>query len=226
MATIAYARRKNSTVLWSRTLAGVVVLFPLSLHHVDYRATFSQGLSVSAHKASPAYAAFEDLRENYTSDMPFIPEHGELLASGQSFEPKIAAAVPQLRQITLKGMTIQRPAVLEPKPILVAAFAARREVTTIIPTFKESSGQLLPLAERKRRLVDQLRSEDFSQPTPGALAIQLAEQALADSIPGEAPLGSTDVVERPFCRIEFHSGPTHADLLQEQQFILGDGFCH
>lgn len=184
MATIAYARRKNSSVLWARTLAVAVVLFPLSIHHVDYRATFTQGLSVSAHKASPAYAAFEDLRENYTSDMPLIPEHGELLASGQSFEPKIQAAVPQLRQITLKGMTIRQPALLEPKPVLIAAYSARREVTTVIPAFQDTGGQLLPLAERKRRLVDQLRAEDFSQPSPGALAAQLAEQALGESIPG------------------------------------------
>ena len=89
-----FTAKKTNLVFWSRATAVAVVLFPLSIQHVDFRSTFNLGVSVSAHKSSPAYAAFEDLRENYTSDHPQIPEQGRLMAAGTTFNSAWTSTAP------------------------------------------------------------------------------------------------------------------------------------
>src|ERR1035437_8323617 len=100
-----FLAKKRKYIFWSRITALAVVLFPLSLHHVDFSSSFSLGVSVSAHKSSPAYAAFEALRENYANAFPVIPEHGELIAAGQAFDMKVARRMPAIRQVAMKGLT-------------------------------------------------------------------------------------------------------------------------
>ena len=154
-----YARRKNHHVFWARILGVAIVLFPLSLHHLDFRATFSLGLSVSAHKASPAYAALEDLRESYTVEVPSAPERVQQIAAGESFNVKTSHTPMSVRQVAMRGITIHAPVSLQPKPFYVA-------------------GEVRTYAMRKQLLVQEMKQEDWSIPTVSALAQELTEREM------------------------------------------------
>lgn len=174
-----FIAEKRKYIFWSRVTAIAVVLFPLSLHHVDFRSTFSLGVSVSAHKSSPAYAALEDLRENYAHPFPAIPEQGHLIKAGQTFDMKVAQRMPAIRQLAMKGLTIRRPSATELKPFLVAGEVMHKDAAISRRLILESKGELLPLAERKQRILERLRDENWSVPAgPGALAEKLAQQEL------------------------------------------------
>jgi hypothetical protein len=176
--TTVYTPKKASLSQWSWLVTGAVVCFPLSLHHQDYRGVISQGLSVSAHKSSPAYAAFEDLRENYKSEFPEIPEKAVELTSGHRWSvPAVEQAV-GLHQVALRGLTIREPAVEPTVPAYVAATQVDRRRYSRSADLHDDSGQLLSLAERKRRLYDELKDEDWSAPTPASRARELVEQEL------------------------------------------------
>ena len=115
-----FAPAKFNYGLWAQLSAAAVVLFPLSLHRVDFRATFAAGLSVSAYKSSPAYGAFEDLREDYSSPLPKIPDNARLIAAGETFDTRLTQKTPRVRQLAMKGITIRTRAAFEAQPVLVA----------------------------------------------------------------------------------------------------------
>ncbi len=83
---------------------------------VDFRTIAPEGLLVSLNKASPAYAAFEDLSADFSEDIFEIPEGGIRLSSGKSIDTDWVDQIPRQRVIALKGMTIQAPAA-EPNPV-------------------------------------------------------------------------------------------------------------
>lgn len=118
-----FAPQKFRYSFWSKATAAAVVLFPLSLQRLDFRATFSLGLSISAYKSSPAYGAFEDVRESYESATPPIPETARIIRAGETFTPVLATEqTPVARRLaTVKGITVHiRPAAFEPQPVYVA----------------------------------------------------------------------------------------------------------
>ncbi|MGZ3722826.1 MAG: hypothetical protein ACXVA9_07860 [Bdellovibrionales bacterium] len=178
-----FTAKKTNFVFWSRVTAVAVVFFPLSIHHVDFRSTFNLGVSVSAHKSSPAYAAFEDLRENYASEHPQIPEQGHLMAAGTTFNYKTAQKTPTIRLLAMKGMTIRQPPEVKPQPFMVAGQTIRRNAlpprVQARAALSEIEKQALPLAERKRQIVETLKQEEnWAPPTAGALAQELAQAEL------------------------------------------------
>lgn len=172
-------------VFWARIVACGVVLFPLSLHHVDFRATFSRGLSISAYKSSPAYAAFEDLRENYDAPEMHFPEKAERLVSGEHFDfGDTIGKMPTIRQVSLRGLTIRSQTLPAPQPFYVAGetslratpsspavsqlkeSAPLRVMTEVAPlNIYDNRGQLLPLNVRKQEIATALKNEDWEIPS-------------------------------------------------------------
>ena len=119
-------RAHKPYVFWSRLLAGAVVLFPYSLTKIDFRSVINSGLSISAHRSSPAYAAFEDLHENFDVELPSIPDGGERIAAGKPVDMRTVAEVPRQRRLALGGLTVKHPKDFEPQPLMVAGESVRR----------------------------------------------------------------------------------------------------
>lgn len=120
-----YTRRTTRPpAFWAQLLAAGVVLFPLSLNQIDYRAVFSRGVSVAAEKSSPAYAAFEDSKAVFASEFE-IPDRGQNLASGETFDYRIARTQIMQRQIALRGLTVTRPIEEAPAQMVAAQHPVR-----------------------------------------------------------------------------------------------------
>ena len=188
MAARRYTR-KSSYFFWAQGVAAGVILFPLSIHQVDFRAAFGLGVAISAHKSSPAYAAFEDMHENFVSDFPRMPDRARPFRR-ESFQPFGTHNRPVVRQITLNGLTIRGPRPVEvAQPMVIASSTPLRhsyqDTSEILPELTDNSGALLPIAERKRRLVEQLRGADLAQASPASLARELAEAAVSQFPPIE-----------------------------------------
>lgn len=156
--------RREKTSLWPKAIAASVVLFPLSLNQVDFRGVFTRGVSVLADHSSPAYAALEDAREDYSLDAdPAIPSGGTRLKPGLAFNPRWLAAPPVERHLELAGVTIHLPASEEHKPVMVAdAKVTRlpsRRVAALAPAGsyhidpEDDAYSIGPVAEQARELV-------------------------------------------------------------------------
>jgi hypothetical protein len=188
----SHSGKKASFVFWSRATAVVVVLFPLSLQHLDFRSTFSLGVSVSAHKSSPAYAAFEDLREAYANDLPAIPETGRLLAAGTPFNIKAVQKIPTIRLVAMKGMTIRQPREVQSKAFYVAGQTIRHDGVSPRAALRDIANSSLPLVERRQKVVAELKQEEnWTPPSVSAMAQQLAEAELSQVRSGEKILRSS-----------------------------------
>lgn len=157
-----------------RIVAAAVVLFPLSLQKIDFRNVFGGGVSVSAYKSSPAYAAFEDLNQEYNSPFPKFPEKLETLSAGkQTYIPPAPEPAMAIRVVALKGATIKTPPVVvashpQPQPFYVAGQTKFSE---------------LPLVHRKQVLAAQVASEGFQVPT----LAQRAQELIATVAPPPPP---------------------------------------
>lgn len=161
-------RSKKPFVFWSRVLAGAVVLFPLSLSQVDFRSVIHGGLSVSASRSSPAYAAFEDLRANFNTDFVEIPDRGERIAAGQPVQMQ-QVVQPRQRLIVMSGMTVrQPPAAVEP-----AELAPRVIAGTTISRASATAPQ-----SRQQILMAHLNKEDWTAASPAEKARELVEKEL------------------------------------------------
>lgn len=167
-----YERRKKTYTHWAVALGFGVVFSPLSLSHLDFRATFVRGLEVTTDKASPAYAAFEDLRESYPGT-PEIPEPTNRLSAGTKFEyhPERSSAPSSttIRRVTLAGLKVHAPPTglpqkdMNPRPFYVAGetvlpSSSIRPPTAFAPTtMKSDVASPTPvvgtLAERAKQLV-------------------------------------------------------------------------
>lgn len=163
--------RVRKTYYWTpRFLAAFVVVIPLSLQKKDFRAAFGGGLSVATNKASPAYAAFEDLQNNYAAPPSRMPDKFETLAAGTPFRPEPVLAAAPVRSLTLKGMIVRSPA-QEPQPYYVAGET----------TLSDRQGNMLPLPARKQIISQKLaqaRSE-YVEKSPAEVAKELVDQEMA-----------------------------------------------
>jgi len=144
-------------------------MLPLSLQHTDFRASFGEGLSVAANKNSPAYAAFEDLHQNYAAPPSKFPAQQELLAAGTKFEPKLHLTG-TVRTLALRGMTVKTPAA--PQAFYVAGEVIRKPA--------------LPLMQQIRVQGMVLNREEYVAPSPAQLAEKLVQEEL------EIPVAAAD----------------------------------
>ena len=164
---------------------------------------------MSAHRASPAYAAFEDLREDYKPEEFKFPSGAKKLSAGVEFDFKMAARqIATVRQINMRGLTIRAPAetvmvaraaVAAPEPVFFAgARVTRHELPAVHgpAELRDRNGGLLSLNERKRNLANELADEDWSVPTPAARAQELVQNELQRSKPAPGRSGSTLVIHR------------------------------
>lgn len=176
---IRYAKSKRAITFWSRSVAALVVLFPLSLSRVDFRSGFTKGLSVSLNKSSPAYAAFEDLHENFENQRTAFPETLELLAAGQVFEPQKIHKLVQQRQLTLAGMVFRVPAVAEPRPIYVAGEKVKATPVIASDYHDGVPSSILALPKTKAEQIREIAvGEDWTVPTVARLAEQLVDEQI------------------------------------------------
>lgn len=170
-------RRKR--YYWApRIVATAVVLFPLSVNKIDFRNVFGHGLAIATYKASPAYAAFEDLNQAYSAKSR-LPEKFETLSAGQhSYVPPRAEV--SVRRMAMKGLTIKAPIEKKPQPFYVAGQTKFQNLPSSVgpsPALSDRDGRLLPLEQRKQVLAQQIRSEDWTVPTPAQVAAQLVAKA-------------------------------------------------
>jgi hypothetical protein len=196
-------RLKNRTrkqARWAAICGAVVFLFPLSLQHLDFRNMVAGGMSIAVHKSSPAFAALEDLREEYSNPVEELKsEPMHMIASGQSFNPRQFPQQSTQRVVALQGITIRARAGFQPKPFLVAGMSTaaapeivqpsnRAEQVHISgrePVLTDIHGDLLPLVERKRRLVEIYQDEDLAQQTVTEKAQDLIDQELSQPTANE-----------------------------------------
>ena len=169
-------RKVRSFTKYSCLLAAAVTLFPLSLTPKDFRSSFSEGLAISADKTSPAYAAFEALRENFDGPELQIPLSGERLSTGQVFEMPAGAESQPSRLLSLQGMVIRQTDVIETRSATLIA-ANTNSATTRQPLMgglHDDRGYLRPLSERRELLLSKLKTQNemWAQPSPSELARQ------------------------------------------------------
>lgn len=162
----------------SRITAALVVLLPASLYKVDYRGQVGHGLSVATNKSSPAYAAFEDLHEKFSSPSIPFPKQMEVLASGQKFKPNPVMEKLSVRTLAMKGLVVRSSTGLDPEPFYVAGERLTHD----------HRGQLLPLHERKQILARQAEAvrEEFAPPTVAVTARNLVRQEINERGPSVA----------------------------------------
>lgn len=193
-------RIRKPNVFWSRVAAVAVVMFPLSLSKVDFRKVIQSGLSVSLNKASPAYAAFEDLRENFDNNDFEIPDDGVRLTSGEPVDMRLVQQVPRTRVLAMKGLTIKAPAsevmpFAPPAVVYLAGSAVRapktipvRALDTMSMNHDPDSLLLAPKPPTLAASAPPMTAEDFASITPAQRARELVEQELQAAQVLNAPL--------------------------------------
>ncbi|MGE4133174.1 MAG: hypothetical protein AB7F86_16145 [Bdellovibrionales bacterium] len=186
---------KRSSYYWSpRLAAAFVILAPASLHKIDFRAVFDKGLSLGAYKSSPAYAALEDIRNNYDTSASPEPKSGYIkLAAGTVSNVQLDES--RVRIISLEGLVVRSARPDEPRPFRVAGESPVRQMK---PVSIMANGQLLPMSVRKEVLRRQYEEEGIKilSASPAALAEKLVRSELV-----AAPTQGAD--ER---RIPTHTG--------------------
>lgn len=131
-------------------IAALIVFFPLSFHRLDYRGQLRTGLKLKLFKSSPAYAALEDLSE------PFDPPK-QINAAREV----VRLAAGQVRIRPLEKFAVTRLAL----KTLVLKKAFQPQVAPQVPVKLESAdGNLLPLEERKKILVQYYKNQPLKIP--------------------------------------------------------------
>lgn len=162
----------------SKVLAVLIILFPLSLQKVDFRSRFTAGLTIELNKTSPAYAALEDLRQNFITPNVQTPADvpAMRLASGQSFSNNVDQLV-GARRISLAAIRIRKFRRNPP------SLAQVHERFSRSPSMRDDHGDLLPLRERKQVLAEYLSGKDWSPPTVRDAAQKLITEELQTATP-------------------------------------------
>lgn len=224
-------RHKTDFVWWSRLLAGAVILFPYSLSKVDFRSAISTGINISAHKASPAYAAFEDLSEDFPSDDSSsfnIPNNGIRLVAGEGVDTRAITSAPVERVLAFKGMTIrgapaEMPAAPAAAPVQVAAqplVTKQTRLAAMAPApaqLTDNSGHLLPLRERAQNLIAQMTEEDWSLPSPAQMAHDLIEQQYSGATVIKSRTGTPIIISKPDAASPSHQAAQDVATTDHQQ---------
>lgn len=157
-------RSQNSYAFWAQFLAVSIVFFPLSLSRVDFRSAFGRGLSISAYKASPAYAAFEDIREDYKPENEMYLARTELLSPGSKVSLPKQTIRPLQRQVVLHGLTVHAPDPTEASPQLVA--------TQPVPRRQYVGAQdMADLAPEERQLAKSTEGNSFAANSSAGLQL-------------------------------------------------------
>ncbi len=172
------------------------MLFPLSISNVDFRTIVKSGLSVSLNKASPAYAAFEDVRENFESNDFEIPDNGIRLSAGQPADMKLIQQVPRQRVLAMRGMTVRAPArntPVSPAVVYLAGSAVKTPKTIAISelgpvNINFDPDSLLDSKPRAFTPAPKMTEEDFAAVTPAQRARELVEQELQAAQASNSPL--------------------------------------
>jgi hypothetical protein len=177
---------RKPAVFWSRALSVAIVLFPLSLSKIDFRSVVQGGLSVSLNKASPAYAAFEDLRENYDEKDFEIPDNGIRLAAGQAVDMRLVRQVPRQRLIVMSGMTLHAPPpepqpVAPPAVVYLAGSTVRAPRTIPVATLNHDPDSLLAAKPPTLAAAAPMTPEEFATVTPAQRARELIEQEIQNN---------------------------------------------
>lgn len=144
-------------------IAALIILSPLSVHQVDYRAGFSDGLSLKMRRASPAYAALEDASNTY-ADRVEQRQHYEVT-------PLIAKQI-RVRALLLPSQ--ERRLALKPM-VLKQSFQSRPPLQQASLQVETRQNGLLPIEERKRILVQYFKNQQFNVPSVRDQAKRLIE---------------------------------------------------
>lgn len=161
---------------WSRLLAGAIVLFPYSIYKVDFRAAVSGGLTISTNQASPAYAAFQDSREHYRTEIPKVKETTQVLTAGlQRYQMPAREVQPRIRQLAMRGMTIRNMAPATPQPFYVAG---QNVLRSGVSRPDMAHIDRLNMRERQLQLATDIQDKDWAIPTAASRARELAQQDL------------------------------------------------
>lgn len=148
----------------ARLLAAVIILFPLSFVRVDQRGAALLPLVIQVEKTSPAFAAFEDLQNDYLEETTPIQFAKEVvhLSSGEEYMPEASAPAP----ITFAL-----------KPIKIRRQIQQQDVARDLPEWEDSEN-LPPLQKRKEILLANLSRAELRQPTVSERAEELVQQEL------------------------------------------------
>lgn len=116
-----YAKRKTTHARYALMAGAAIVFFPWSLTPVDFRAAFG-GARISAHHASPAFAALEDLNADFGRPVDLARATLPPLNEGRTVNPRDLAP-PTRRHLALAGLTIHLPAreVIKPEVMIARA---------------------------------------------------------------------------------------------------------
>lgn len=154
----------------AKWFAALIIFFPLSVHQLDYRSRFTEGLTIKMKRSSPAYAALEDASRSYSdrADVRIVQEVATLASGKLRIHSHMAAglaAAPKL--LALKTMVLRQ------------SFQARAPLQKDMDLRTETPGTgLLPLEERKRILAQYFRSQDWSAPSVREKAKELIQAEL------------------------------------------------
>ena len=175
----------------------LIIVVPSRLTRVDARGISKQVLLIQSDKSSPAYAALEDVRfpelvdetSVLTQEMNQHVSQVAHLSSGQTFSPLqsdiFAEPVVKLSKLVIRAESLegsQELASFSSPKIEVVSTQPPLMTLNFGPDLRSANGSLLPLEERKKRLLSFYTSEsvDTPQPTFGQRAQPLVEQALKD----------------------------------------------
>jgi|GEM_PF-3954338 len=153
----------------AKWFAALIIFFPLSVHQLDYRSRFTDGLTIKMKRSSPAYAALEDSSQTYSdhTDTKVIQEVAALSTGRVRIHNHIAAGSAAPKLLALKTMVLRQ------------SFQARAPLQRDMDLRTETPGTgLLPLEERKRILAQYFRSQDWSAPTVREKAKELIQAEL------------------------------------------------
>ncbi len=153
--------RSSTIPVASRLLAASIILFPLSIQHIDFRASFSPGLEITSYKSSPAFAAFQDLtlaiQEDETSALDFLDSSKVVtLASGTKLQSHFALKI-QRRTIAAKGLTLKSAdtsIMVASNGIKLNARQFRERPLYVAGEVRSSSPPLSPIAKLAEQLVE------------------------------------------------------------------------
>ncbi len=145
----------------ARLIAVLIVLFPLSFVRVDQRGQAISPVLIQLEKASPAFAAFEDMLNDYTEDTIYeTAKQAVHLSSGEIYVPD--------------HQDQHTPVLLTIKPLKIKK---QSELVASLPEWKDSES-LPSIAERKEILVAKLSKEILRQPSPAERAQELVKKEL------------------------------------------------
>lgn len=183
--------------------AGVllITLAPSHLVRIDVRGVSKKALVIQSDKSSPAFAALEDAREQFDSSSSserFLSEMNQGVSvivglhSGRAFTEDVqqdkAAPTIQLSKLVIRADDLQTQNEISVAPVQLEIPTTRGPAMALNfgPAIKADNGNLLPLEERKKRILDYYAAAplDIPRATLQQRAQPLIDQALNEQQQG------------------------------------------